>query len=127
MSKNLLSILPVRFSVGSHGPFETGVIPIVTGWRMTITKGNDWPASNDVVDILIEQSSDGVNFTTEYGTRLTGGEWISRKGMVEISMDICANGNTNIVEGGYHVDIIAMRVTLKVFNACIFGMALFRL
>lgn len=71
-----------QLSLGVHGPFTSGLLPSdLTGYTIDFTNDASWPASGDVISILIEESNDsGQSWLVDSALTIAGGQWKTRQG-----------------------------------------------
>ena len=72
--------VPIRqFPVGQQGPFTTGLLPsALTGYQIDLQNDATWPASGDVVTLIIEQSNDsGQTWAFDASITVAGGQWFA--------------------------------------------------
>ncbi len=82
MSKTTQITIPLSsLPQGAFGPFASGGLPTtLVGYVIDFTNDVTWPASGDVISILIEVSTDnGVSWQFDASLTLSGGQWTNRQ------------------------------------------------
>lgn len=84
MAKQSQTSFPLTaLSVGSHGPFTSGLLPsTLAGYVIDLINDSSWPASGDVCTLTVEQSNDsGNSWAFDASVTLSGGQWKTKQGV----------------------------------------------